>query len=71
MHSPLPAAPLFNRREFVVAAGSAAVGLLIPAAVAQGAAKAKIRAVAFDAFPIFDPRPVFARTEELFQGRGA
>ena len=28
------------------------------------------RAVLFDAFPIFDPRPVFALTDELFPGRG-
>ncbi|HEX7373633.1 MAG TPA: haloacid dehalogenase type II [Steroidobacteraceae bacterium] len=31
----------------------------------------RIRAVAFDAFPIFDPRPVFALAEQLFPGRGA
>ncbi len=61
----------FNRREFVVAASSAAVGLLVPTALAQAAATSKIKAVAFDAFPILDPRPVFARAEELFQGRGA
>lgn len=30
-----------------------------------------IRAVAFDAFAIFDPRPVTALAEELFPGKGA
>jgi 2-haloacid dehalogenase len=32
--------------------------------------KTKIKAIAFDAFPIFDPRPVFAMAEELFPGNG-
>ena len=31
----------------------------------------KIRAVAFDGFPIIDPRPVFAKVEEMFPGKGA
>lgn len=30
----------------------------------------QIRAIAFDAFPIFDPRPVFALAEQLFPGQG-
>jgi len=30
----------------------------------------RLRAVAFDAFPILDPRPVFALAEQLFPGRG-
>ena len=29
------------------------------------------KAIAFDAFPIFDPRPVFTVAEELYPGRGA
>jgi 2-haloacid dehalogenase len=33
-------------------------------------ARGKIKAVAFDAFPILDPRPVFALADELFPGRG-
>jgi 2-haloacid dehalogenase len=32
---------------------------------------AKIKAIAFDAFPIFDPRPVSALAEQLFPGNGA
>ena len=31
----------------------------------------KIKALAFDAFPILDPRPVFALAEQLFPGHGA
>jgi 2-haloacid dehalogenase len=30
----------------------------------------KIKAIAFDAFPIFDPRSVFALAEQLFPGEG-
>jgi 2-haloacid dehalogenase len=58
---------LINRREFMI--GSVAAGLL--ASHAPAASRSKIRAVAFDAFPIFDPRPVLALTEELFPGRGS
>ncbi|MEP6617938.1 MAG: haloacid dehalogenase type II [bacterium] len=36
-----------------------------------GARGMAIKAVAFDAFPIFDPRPVAALTERVFPGRGA
>ncbi len=32
--------------------------------------QSSIKAVAFDAFPVFDPRPVFALAEELFPGQG-
>jgi len=31
----------------------------------------RFKAIAFDAFPIFDPRPVGALTERLFPGKGA
>jgi len=73
-HPPPPLSPSLNRRDFMIVAGSAAaVGLLFPAARAQNSAatSGKIKAVAFDAFPILDPRPVFARAEEFFPGRGA
>jgi 2-haloacid dehalogenase len=33
--------------------------------------RAPLRAVLFDAFPVFDPRPVAALAEEEFPGRGA
>jgi 2-haloacid dehalogenase len=32
--------------------------------------KTRIKAIAFDAFPIFDPRPVSVLAERLFPGRG-
>lgn len=61
-----------DRREFLglLAAGTvaAAAGGALPA---HAQARAPIRAIAFDAFPIFDPRPIFALAERLFPGRGA
>jgi 2-haloacid dehalogenase len=63
-----------NRREFgALAAGGmviAASGATSDRAQAENAAKTKIKAVAFDGFPIIDPRPVFAKVEEMFPGKG-
>ena len=65
---------LVNRRELVAlaAAGVAAANanVIAPAGQARAASGAKIKAIAFDGFPIIDPRPVAARTEEIFPGRG-
>lgn len=63
-----------NRREFIkvaagglaLAAGSSASGLL----AADASLKSRIKAIAFDAFPVFDPRSVFALAEKLFPGKG-
>ncbi len=57
-----------NRRDFVTLAAGGA--LAAAACVSAEAAKPKIKAIAFDGFPIIDPRPVFARVEEMFPGRG-
>ena len=52
-----------SRREFLaVAAGSAAV--------ATAPAIPRVRAVAFDALAIFDPRPAFALADQMFPGVG-
>jgi 2-haloacid dehalogenase len=63
-----------NRREFVtLAAGGVAAAIgNTPAdhVLAADVVKPKIKAVAFDGFPIIDPRPVFATTEEMFPGKG-
>lgn len=60
-----------NRREFLnLATASIATGVLISHPLARAAASPKIKAIAFDAFPIFDPRPVFALAEQLFPGKG-
>lgn len=36
----------------------------------SGAPASKIKAVLFDAFPVFDPRPVFALADRLYPGKG-
>ena len=60
-----------NRREFLnLAATSIATGVLISHPLASAATTPKFKAIAFDAFPIFDPRPVFALAEQLFPGKG-
>lgn len=63
-----------NRRDFVkLTAGGLALGLVPPVVhlgAAESSARSQIKALAFDAFPIFDPRPVFALVEKLFPGRG-
>lgn len=46
-------------------------GLALPRLSAAGVADAPIRAIAFDAFAIFDPRPIAQTAETLFPGRGA
>jgi 2-haloacid dehalogenase len=65
---------LVNRRELMaLAAGGVAAAnanAIAPAGQARAASGAKIKAIAFDGFPIIDPRPVAARTEEIFPGRG-
>ena len=61
-----------NRREFLnLAAAGIATGLLTSIPLAHAAARQRIKAIAFDAFPVFDPRPVFALAEQLFPGSGA
>lgn len=60
-----------NRRRFLhlgVAGLTLAVAGSIPPA--QAATRPRIKAIAFDAFPIFDPRPVFTLAEQLFPGKG-
>jgi 2-haloacid dehalogenase len=59
-----------NRRELLGVASSA-VALSGIAASTSSAATATIKAIAFDGFPIFDPRPIFILAEEMFPGRGA
>jgi 2-haloacid dehalogenase len=61
----------FTRREFLhLAAGGVAASALRSPLEAQAAPEAPFKAIAFDAFPIFDPRPVFGLAETLFPGKG-
>ncbi len=58
-----------NRREFsnILIAG----GLFATARDGLGRPNRPLKAVAFDAFTVLDPRPVFALAEDLFPGKGA
>ena len=58
-----------NRREFssTLMAGA----LLANARESSGRPSGPVKAVAFDAFPVLDPRPVFALAESLFPDKGA
>jgi 2-haloacid dehalogenase len=61
-----------DRREFLqLSAAGLIAGRTLPHPDARLTQRGRYRAVAFDAFPIFDPRPVFAVAEGLFPGRGA
>lgn len=61
----------FTRREFLnLAALGIATGALTLTPPSHAATTSKLKALAFDGFPILDPRPVFALAEELFPGRG-
>jgi len=64
-----------TRRDFVrLSAAGAVAGALSSTSqilAAKAPAKSSIKAIAFDAFPIFDPRPVYALVDQLFPGHGA
>lgn len=64
----------FNRRAFVARMASGmALGILssMPKVSAdEPFSKSRIKAIAFDAFPIFDPRPIFTLAERMFPGKG-
>ncbi|HEX5043809.1 MAG TPA: haloacid dehalogenase type II [Candidatus Polarisedimenticolaceae bacterium] len=60
-----------NRRSFLrFTAAGVATALSARWMPLPGARKVRIEAVAFDAFPILDPRSVVALAERLFPGRG-
>lgn len=63
--------PLDRRQFLTFAATGMTSGLLASIPTARAAAGKKIKAIAFDAFSIFDPRSVFALAEQIFPGRGA
>ena len=61
----------FNRREFLqLTVASVTTGILMPAALAGTSDASGIKAIAFDAFPIFDARPIFKLAETLFPEKG-
>jgi 2-haloacid dehalogenase len=59
-----------NRRQFLnLAAGGVVASLLVDQST-QANPSQTIKAIAFDAFTVFDARPITALAEELFPGRG-
>lgn len=61
-----------NRRTFMhLATASAAAGLIGQPLASRAAPVRRYQAVAFDAFPVFDPRPIFKLADTLFPGKGA
>jgi 2-haloacid dehalogenase len=61
-----------RRREFLrLAAGGVATSTLLSPLGAQATIQPRFKAIAFDAFPIFDPRPAFGLAETLFPGKGS
>ncbi len=54
-----------TRRDFVRMASIGAAAIAIDALGAEAGADHPIKAIAFDAFPIFDPRPVFALADAI------
>jgi len=65
-----------NDRRHFLAGGTAAALAAMAATGARGRVLAssqsprRVKAVAFDGFPIIDPQPVARRAEELFPGKG-
>ena len=60
-----------NRREFLQLTGRGVVaGTFLSPFRALAATQPRFKAIAFDAFAIFDPRPVFNLAEALFPGKG-
>jgi 2-haloacid dehalogenase len=68
-----------NRRTFTQYVAGAVVGSALVSATERvgitgrtaHARRKRIGAVVFDAFPVFDPRPIAALAEQLLPGRGA
>jgi len=61
-----------NRKHFIEMTGKTiALSVLSPATLITIAAKPSIKAVAFDAFTLFDTSTVLAKAEILYPGKGA
>jgi len=62
-----------TRRNFInlTVGGIAATSLISAPPLSFSTEKPKIKAIAFDGFPIFDPRPIFALVDQMFPDKGA
>lgn len=63
--------PISRRETLTMIAGTGAYLGLPGALQAQAASFKPIKAVAFDGFPIFDPRPVLGKAKALYGEKGA
>ena len=61
---------LRTRRLVLETAVTLAAGAMLVSPVRAAGRTPKFKAVAFDAFPVFDPRPVAVLTEKLYPGNG-
>lgn len=60
-----------SRKQFIQTTGLATAGILLSSSVlAFDSNKTKIKAIAFDGFPIFDPRPIFETVNKMFPEKG-
>lgn len=60
-----------DRRHFLgLTAGGVLAGALPAIPFAREIVRPRFKAIAFDAFPVFDPRPIGALAETLFPGNG-
>ena len=63
---------VIDRRTFLaIGASGLAAAVRSPATSRQPSGWSQIKAVAFDAFPVFDSRPIVRACEEAFPGRGS
>ena len=60
-----------DRRRWLVLAASGVLACASSLASVPSAPRSRLKAIIFDAFPIFDPRPVAALAETLFPGKGS
>jgi 2-haloacid dehalogenase len=59
-----------DRRNFLkLALASIFTPTFLSSSGVQSATKTRFSAVVFDAFPVFDPRPIFGLAEQLFPAR--
>jgi 2-haloacid dehalogenase len=62
---------LLNRRQFTTLAAVSAAASTVRVSPVRTAGHPNYKAIAFDGFPVIDARPVFAKVEAIFPGRGA
>jgi 2-haloacid dehalogenase len=60
-----------DRRSFVTLGSASLITPVAAAVLGPLASRKAIKAVAFDAFALFDPRPIFRACETAFPGRGS